>query len=222
MHCNEARRRLAKPGGASVADSELAEHLSECDACRDYARELRLAELLAEIPVRKPLPGMEERVLQRALGRKERVSPAGLHLRWALATAASVILAVVVTLQFYPSGAGREPAAAGMVKAAVVEVVPQQTHMVNVLLTSHRALNDALITVQLDDNLALHGYKDVHHLKWRASLKSGGNRLSLPVKLLQGNSGKITVTIEHGGKSKHFTINVTAAPESGSQKLSMI
>lgn len=222
MHCNEARRRLAKPGGASETDSELAEHLSECRACRDYTRELRLAELLAGIPVRKPLPGMEERIMQRVLGRKVGVSAAGLHIRWALAMAASVILAVIVTLQFYPTGGAPERAPAAAVQAAVVEVVPQQTHIVNVLLTSHRGLNNALITVQLDDNLTLQGYKDVHDLKWRASLKSGANRLSLPVKLLKGHSGKITVTVEHGGKNKRFTINVTAAPEPRTQKLSMI
>lgn len=222
MHCYDARQLLDKPGGAADGGSELAEHLSGCEACRDYARERRLVTLLAELPVPEMLPGMEERLIQRALSRDNENPATRLHVRWALATAASVILAVLVTLQFYPADSGHERTPAAAIQAAVVQVVPQQTHMVNVLFTSPRELNDALIRVQMDDNLALQGYRNVHDLKWHTTLKSGANRLSLPVTLLQGRSGKITVTVMHDGKSKRFTINVTAAPEQRGQKLSMI
>lgn len=220
MNCNEAKQRLDITGGTPAACSELAEHLQGCEACRDYARERRLVALLVDMPVREPRPGMEARVMQRALGRAGTAAP--VHLRWALATAASVILAVVVTLQFYPAGGGRNPAPAGALQPAVVHVTPQQTHMVRVLLTTPRALNDAEITVRLDDNLSLQGYDDVHVLKWRASLKRGTNRLSLPVRLLRGGSGKITVTVRHGGGSRNITVNVTASPEQNTQKISMV
>lgn len=230
MHCNEARQLLDGAGAATPEASGLAEHLQECGTCRDYARERRLVTLLAELPVREPLPGMEARVMQKALGRP-RPAASGVHARWALATAASVILAVLVTLQFYPAG-GHMPdavpagaagtAAPGPIQPAVVRVLPGQTHKVDVLLTSARALDDATIKVELDDNLALEGYRDVHNLEWRASLKSGANRLSLPVRLLQGHSGKITVTVEHGGSSKRFSVEVTAGPDKSIQKLSMV
>jgi len=220
MNCNEARKLLDKTGGDPAAGSMLAEHLNGCEACRDYARERRLVALLAGLPVREPRPGMEARVLQHALGRTR--STAHVHLRWALATAASVILAVVVTLQFFPAGGGRSHASAGALRPAVVQVTPQQTHMVKILLTTPRALNDAMLTVRLDDNLSLQGYDDVHELKWRASLKRGTNRLSLPVQLLRGRSGTITVTVRHGGGSKQITVNVSAAPEQNAQKISMV
>jgi len=220
MNCNEATKLLDRTGGTPAACSELAEHLDGCEACRDYARERRVIALLADMPVCEPRPGMEARVMQRALGRSR--SAARVHLRWALATAASVILAVVVTLQFYPAGGGRNPAPAGALQPAVVHVTPRQTHMVKVLLTTPRVLKDAEITVRLDDNLSLQGYDDVHELKWRASLKRGTNRLSLPVQLLRGGSGKITVTVRHGGGSKHITVNVTAAPEQNATKISMV
>lgn len=220
MNCNEAKQLLDRTGGTPAACGELAEHLKGCEACRDHARERQLVALLADLPVRQPRPGMEARVMQRALGRHGSAAP--VHLRWALATAASVILAVIVTLQFYPATAGRKPAPAGALQPAVVQVTPQQTHMVKVLLTTPRALKDTEITVRLDDNLSLQGYDDVHELKWRASLKRGTNRLSLPVQLLRGGSGKITVTVRHGGGSKHITVNVTAAPEQNAPKISMV
>lgn len=230
MQCNEARQRLENPGptqNALAADSELEQHLQGCEHCRDYARELQVVALLAELPIREPLPGMEARVMQHALGRF-RSTPGGVHARWALATAASVILAVVVTLQFYPAGGGQVPAAvpaaatSGALQPAAVRVVPGQTHNVDIRLSSARALDDVLIKVELDDNLALEGYRNVHNLEWRASLKRGINRLSLPVRLLQDRSGKITVTVEHGGSSKRFSLEVTTEPEKPVRKLSMV
>ena len=86
MHCNDARQLLDKPGAAADGGSGLAEHLSGCEACRDYARERRLATLLAELPVPEMLPGMEERLIQRALSRDNENTAAGLHstARWGL------------------------------------------------------------------------------------------------------------------------------------------
>jgi len=219
MHCNEARQQLDSLGNAADTGSDLRDHLQKCDTCHNYAREKQLIWLLTDLPVREPRSGMEEKVLQRALGQAVS-SPAGLHVRWALVTAASVVLAVVITLQFYPAGSG--PTQARAIQAAVVEVQPQQTHMVNVLLTSPRVLEGAHISVQLDDNLVLEGYENVRNLKWRTSIKKGANKLSLPVQLQRGHSGRITVTVEHNGSSKSFSVDVTAKPGEHTQKLSMI
>lgn len=218
MHCNEAKRQLDALGDIENLDMELAEHLRNCDDCHEYARERQLIALLASLPVRQPAPGFEDRVIRKALAGT--AAPEGrLHVRWALATAASVIVAVLLTLQFYPIGSDRGPA--GDIRAAVVEAQPQQTRMVNVRFNSPRELNDARITVQLDDNLALDGYEGVHHLQWQATLKNGDNRLSLPIQLIRGQSGRVTITVEHGNASKRFSVLVNAAPDNGGQKLSM-
>lgn len=221
MHCNEAQQQLEHLDRVDevAAGSELEAHLQECEACRDYARERQLVELLASLPVREPEPGLEDRVLRQALGRS-RPSAAGVHLRLALATAASVALAVLVTLQFHSQGDATEPVEA--IQTAVVKAQLQQTRMVDVLFTSPRRLDDALITVQLEDNLALEGYNGIHNLQWRTTLKSGHNKLSLPVRLLQGESARLTVVVEHEGARKRFTVLVDAAPDDGGQTLSRV
>jgi len=218
MHCTEARQQLEQADRAAVR-SELEAHLQDCEDCRDYARERHLVELLASLPVREPAPGLEDRVLQQALGRS-RPSAAGVHVRWALATAASVVLAVVVTLQF--QFVGGERTSGGSVRTAVVEVLPRETRMIRVRLDSLRALKDARITVQLEENLALEGYEGIHHLQWRTTLKDGTNQLSLPVRLLEGQSGQVTVIVEHGNARKHFSIQINAASAKGGRKLSQV
>lgn len=221
MRCDEARAQLETRAGEVEAGGALGRHLEACEACRDVARERRLVGLLATLPVPEPFPGFEDRVLRRALARgRGRSAVASLHTRWALATAASVVVAVLVTFQFYP--AGNERGGVTDLRTAVVEVPPQQTRTVTVRLTSPRALEDALITVELDENLALEGYRDVTRLQWRTALQRGANQLALPVRLLQGRSGNLTVTVEHGGSHKRFSVRVDAAPGNGDQTLSMI
>lgn len=208
MHCHEAQRQL-ETRDRIAAGSELEEHLSTCEDCREYARESRLVTLLQSLPVREPASGFEDRVIHNAL------RPAGnhrVHARWAIASAASVILAVFLTMQYFP-GSGQSESVK-QVQSTVVEVKPGETHYVNVRLNSPRTMSDALVKVRLDDNVELDGYQGIRNLEWRTTIKSGANQLSLPVRLLEKNSGTMTVVLEHGGARKRFSIQVNAAPDS--------
>ncbi|MEX2488210.1 MAG: hypothetical protein WD356_01630 [Pseudomonadales bacterium] len=212
MQCNDARQqldKLARPGDPG-ADDALAAHLRECDDCRDYAREQQLIDLLASMPIRPPAPGFEERVMENALAGKSRETgrtPAqrGTHVRWFMATAASVLLAVILTMQFNPGEDGDQ--------VVSVKVRPGVTQMVTVRLTSPTELANALLTLQLDENLELEGRAGVHEMQWRTTLKSGPNDLSLPVRLLDKNSGMVTIALKHGETTKRFSVRVDAAVE---------
>ncbi len=209
MRCNEARQQLDRldwSGEAGIA-GDLLTHLNDCDACRDHARERQLVGLLASLPIRRAAPGFEDRVMDRALAGNARVQ-AGMHARWALATAASVLLAVFLTLQFHPSGIN-EPVPS--VEGAVIEVRPLETRIVTVRLTSPGELRNVLLTVQLDENLELEGYAGIHDLTWRTTLESGPNELALPVRLLAEDSGMLTVLLQHGDTAKRFSVRVNAA-----------
>ncbi|MFP3983753.1 MAG: anti-sigma factor family protein [Desulfurivibrionaceae bacterium] len=210
MHCKEVKLQLDALDWTEEIDpgGDLRDHLNECDACRDYARERRLVNLLASLPVRQPAPGFEDRVIRKALTGK---GTPRMPKRWALATAAGIFLAVLLTLQFYPGGGTHGPVQSA--QNAVVEVQPQETRMVNLRLTSPRNLSDALITVELDDNLELEGYRGVNNLQWRSSFQSGENRLALPVRLLEKHSGKVTVVLEHGGVSRRFSVLINAVSD---------
>jgi len=221
MHCENARELLDKtdPHETVAADRELARHLRGCGACREYGRDRRLVMLMASLPVREPAPGFENRVLARVPGKRP-ASNTRLHVRWALAAAASMVLAVFVTLQFYPDGVGEsyEPVAAPV----TVSLPPHQVGTVDILLASPREMVGAQITVRLDDSLELDGYSGVRDLQWHTTLKAGSNRLSLPVRLSGAAQGLITVTVEHGGARKRLSVLVKSRPGSNDQHLSMI
>ena len=142
------------------------------------------------------------------------------HFPWALATAASVLFAVLLTLQLSPDE--HLSATSRNVHASTIEITPGQLRMVNVMLASPRRMEGAVITVQWDDNLEIDGYEGLTRLQWRTNLKDGHNQLSLPVQLLQGHSGNLTVTVEHEGASKHFAVKVNAAGDDGAPDQAMI
>ncbi len=225
MHCEQVKQLLdnLEWPGFIAEDSEIARHLQGCEDCRDYHCEHQLAGLLADLPVAEPSPGFEDRVLQHALGSTPS-SNTRVHARWALAAAASVVLAVFLTVQFYPAGIYTPPLADQAVAdqaAIAVSLQPGQTRMVDILLASPRDLADAEIIVHLDDNLQLDGYAGTRGLRWQTTLKSGSNKLSLPVQLLTAESGKITVTVEHGGARKQLLLLIEAQAAVHDNHLSM-
>lgn len=206
MRCHEAQRQLDQMGKTDE-NMELVQHLNTCEDCRDYAQKRHLVSLLASLPVRQPAPGFEDRVLGNALRRR---GTGRVQTRWAMATAASVLLAVFLTMQYMP---GDDPGnAVDAVETAIVEARPLETRQVNLRLNSRRTMSDAIIRVQLDDHLELEGYTGVQNLEWRTTLKNGANQLSLPVRLLKNQSGTMTVMLEHKGASKRFSIKINPAP----------
>lgn len=219
MHCNDAEKLIDTLSHNLLHDEKgLMRHLALCNSCHDYTRERQLIELLASLPVPESSTGYEERVMAAAI-REKRPAVNRLHAYWAISTAASVLLAVVLTLQFHSAGTRDQ---AEIVQDSVVEVQPGQPRIVNVLLNSPRLLNDALMALQWDENLELRGYEGVKELRWQTTLKDGNNKLSLPIQLTGGESGTLTVTVEHGGARKHFSVLVNAAPsgrESSSQSM---
>jgi len=220
MHCNEAKLKLESlPDTETIrAESDLMNHLNECDACSDLARDKQLLELLADMPVSQPAPGFEQRVLQN-IHRKAVPARAPIHMRWALATAASVALAVLLTVQFYP--AGIQESSETVTSPVIVSLQPYQSRMVDIRLDSPRELEGALITVHLDPGLELVGYAGIRDLQWQTTLKSGSNKLSLPVQLVTAEPGVINVTVEHGGASKQLSVLVNAQPTNGSNNISI-
>ena len=216
MQCDEARQLIdfsehnADEGGLTV-------HLQQCNACRKYGEDHnRLLRLLASLPVEEPGPAFEDRMIS-AARRNLSSASRNLHMRWAMATAASMILTVFLTVQYYPAGIRNS-----MDAGTVVNILPQQVRMIDILLDSPKAMEGAQITVRLDNRVELVGYEGIRDLRWETDLKSGSNKLSLPVQLLTDDTGEITVTVEHGGSSKQLSVIVNAQSVKRGKKLTMI
>jgi hypothetical protein len=214
MHCSDVKQRLqqATTSATITADSELMAHLKTCKPCHDYAQELRLTRLLASTPV----PAMREGFADQALARAWEV---GQHqqaarpirsfatVSYAVAgMAASLLLGILLVSQWGTiSTPVVQPAT-----IAQVEVAPAATREVQVRLVSKEALPDAIITIQLEGDVALTGYPGTQTLRWQTAIAAGNNQMALPISL-KGNSalgGVISIEVRSGNASKmlHFTV----------------
>ncbi|QKX16422.1 anti-sigma factor [Microbulbifer sp. YPW1] len=203
MNCCQARRELELMQREN--NGALLKHLHRCSTCREYAEELRLINLLRTMPAPEPSEHFEARVLAAALPKarnQERARVRG----WQLATAASLVLAVFATFQHrQPSGPEIAPLSSEM---AVADSGVRTTLPVNVSVDTTRAMPGAMISVSLPENLALEGYGDQRELRWRADLNAGANRLTLPVRVRNGQRTEILIRIEHQGAHKEFYVPV--------------
>ncbi|MBN8429911.1 hypothetical protein JF535_03500 [Microbulbifer salipaludis] len=198
MNCCQARRELDLMQREN--NSVLLKHLHRCSECREYAEELRLVNLLRTMPAPQPSEYFEERVLNAAMP-KRRNAVQGNVRKWQLATAASVLFAVIAAL---PQWRSSTPIVeASMVQASASEALP-----VRVSVDAARAMEGALISVSLPENLALEGYGDQRELSWRTNLNAGANRLTLPVRARTGQRNEILIRIEHDGARKEFYVPV--------------
>lgn len=163
-----------------------------------------LTSKLRQMPAPAPSEGFEQRVLAaahaRIAGRRRR-----LHAGWALATAASVAVAVLVTLEVTtPPAPGPQP----VPQIAVVESVPMSVRVIDVVLRSAHAVENATLTIELAPNLALDTHPDAQSLSWQTGLKAGANKLSLPVRLLDGQAGDMMITLQHNDTRQQLMVHV--------------
>lgn len=207
MQCTEARIQLEQTVQAGQAPAAgLHGHLAGCADCRDYAAALRLERQLKALPVPPLSEGFAERALDKAWQAKAgREALRGSGAAWRLGLAASLLLALGVV--FKTPWRGPEPSVPDM-PAQVVQVAPLSVRQVELLMVSGKALPDAVITVQLDEHVALAGYPGVNSLRWQAPISAGNNQLSLPVQLLGDSGGVIVVEVEAGGARKRMSFAV--------------
>ncbi|WP_288132062.1 hypothetical protein [Microbulbifer sp.] len=198
MNCCQARRELELMQREN--NGALLKHLHRCSDCREYAEELRLLNLLRTMPAPEPGEHFETRVLNAALPNQRNRDRARVR-RWQLATAASLLLAVFAALPQWQSSTP----ATEMVNVASAE---SATLPVNVSVDTARAIQGAMISVSLPENLALEGYGDQRELRWRTDLNAGANRLTLPVRVRNGQRTQILIRIEHNGARKEFYVPV--------------
>lgn len=206
MKCDRARNLIEQETVTDHADAAaLREHLQECKDCRADAEDRQLVAGLRSLPVPSPGAGYEQRVMSAALDRFPRHRMPH-HAAWFTAMAASVCLAVVLTLQL--AVPERTPRASA-VPSFTVTARPHETRVIDVVLDTKRPLSGATLMVSLGDGLELENRPRTRELRWTTDIKAGGNKLSLPVKLLDENGGDVIVILEHGELNKQVRVRVT-------------
>lgn len=208
MQCEQARLQLRQNDGKQDQQysDTLFDHLSTCQDCWNHGSALWQKEAdrdavqtgIRSIDVDSAL----ERAWNAQPGRKTTQAP---RLFRHLAAAAMVVVAVSAVFQQFRNSAPELPAQAD---PAVIVISPATVRQVDFLLTSATAYSDAVITLALDDNLALSGYPGLKEISWPTSLQAGDNQLTLPLELRNGQQGTLTVNVRSGDLQKQMMFTV--------------
>lgn len=175
MNCIETRTNIVS--SRNRADPIALEHVDECPLCQAWYADHRLATALRDLPIPEPSPGFIDRALrQAALGRAPRAPSAWLSAAAAVLLSAGVMLLAVV---------------------GTPKMDPLDTRIVNVIIEARDHRSNALVVVELTDDLELEGFTGERHIEWHTDLARGRNLLALPVRSRSGRGGDIRVALHY-------------------------
>jgi hypothetical protein len=90
-----------------------------------------------------------------------------------------------------------------------ISLALNETRAIDVLIDSERELEDATIRIVATGSVVLDGFEDEREIGWHAHLEKGSNVLSLPVVARSTGQGQLVAVIEHDGRTRRMTINLT-------------
>lgn len=167
-----------------------------------------LIQALRKLPTPQPRPGFADEALAkaasvaRATSGTADVRPVFMRAQiWFAAAAGAVIAAAFTWFLLQPlAPASRELG---------IALAMNESRNIDVLIESDRELPDATIRVTLVGGVILDGFEDEQQINWQADLERGANVLSLPVVARNAGAGRLVAIIEHGGKTRTVTLNLT-------------
>jgi hypothetical protein len=167
-----------------------------------------LRRALQRLPAPEPRPEFIERAF--ATATREAAPPRSrlAHLigRWETWIGVSVgaAVAVLIMLVVLPM-MKREPG---------ITLALNEMRDIDVLIDSERALDGAIIRILATGSVVLDGFDDEREIDWQTHLERGSNMLSLPVVARSTGAGQLVAVIEHEGRTRRVTVNLTVrAPE---------
>jgi hypothetical protein len=174
-----------------------------------------LRRALKRMPEPQPRPGFVDRALANATAAARTMPPPrtrtrlsalrGFVARWetwagaALGAAAAVALTVVLL----------RPIESTSVQAPSIGLALNEAREIDVLIDSERDLAGATIRIVVTGGIALDGFDDEREIGWQANLQRGSNLLSLPVVARAAGKGQLVAVIEHDGRTRRVTVDLT-------------
>ncbi len=213
MKCSNVKQRLDDfiDGLLGAIEQEaIVQHLLDCKACSDeLAISQHLLLELRSIPVPEPRKGYEDRVFDFLHTRE---LPSRQHYpRWfATGFATAAIAFVALWLLFVPGSVQQDENQS----IVTIQLAPQQVRKISLVFNSPIQIKQAILSLELPDNIELAGYANRRSLEWKTDLKAGTNRLTLPLIARGNSSGIIRASITHADKTRAFQIQVKTIPSS--------
>lgn len=170
-----------------------------------------LRQALKRVPAPEPRPGFVDRALANATrqpaARAEQRSMGLAYLasRWETWIGAALGGAVAAALTLLLLRPLEQPAPTPM----GISLALNESRAIDVLIDSERELEDATIRIVATGSVVLDGFENEREIGWRAHLEQGSNVLSLPVVARSTGQGQLVAVIEHEGRTRRMTINLT-------------
>lgn len=163
-----------------------------------------LRRALERIPAPEPRPEFIDRAFAKATGSASppRSRLAHLASRWEtwIGAGAGAAVAIVLMLMLLPPMATREPG---------ITLALNEMRDIDVLIDSERALDGATIRIVATGSVVLDGFENERQIDWQTHLAKGSNMLSLPVVARSTGAGQLVAVIEHEGRTRQVTVNLT-------------
>ena len=172
-----------------------------------------LRRALKRIPAPEPRPEFVDRAFAKATGQSSvppRSRLAHLASRWEtwIGAVAGAAVAIVVMLMLWSPMKHREPG---------ITLALNEMRDIDVLIDSERALDDATIRIVATGSVVLDGFENEREVDWQAHLAQGSNMLSLPVLARSTGAGQLVAVIEHEGRTRRVTVNLTVREHQASR-----
>ena len=169
------------------------EHVTHCTEC---ANKLKTAKSLASGLRNQPLPPHTAKFKQRAFAevrrqyKSDRQRNHAYSFATGFATAAVASLAIWFSYSLYvPDGDIDQP--------QMIAVAMNQAQTVSLIFDSHTDIQQANLSINLPDNMALDGYPGRRELSWQTSLKKGQNILALPIMAIGYGQGELLAQLSY-------------------------
>jgi hypothetical protein len=166
-----------------------------------------LRRALKRLPEPQPRPGFVDRALANASGPATHATNPVVQLvsRWEtwIGAAVGATVASVVTLLLLRAPEQLASPSPGITLAL------NEARAIDVLIDSERTLEDATIRIVAIGSVALDGFENDREIGWQTHLDRGNNVLSLPVVARSAGEGRLVAVIEHAGRTRWMTINLT-------------
>lgn len=212
MKCEKAQQlindyldELLDPAQAEV----FHDHYNHCSHCAEkLTQERQFRQLLKSAPVPPPSAGFVDRALRQAVHSVDshhHVSHRqGFIKGFGSALVAGLALWAVVGL--FP--VERTPLPNGSENSISISL--QEARDVKLAFYTEKAVQGATIKISLSDNVEIAGYQNRQTLEWKTDLLKGDNVLTLPIKGLKPQQGKIIAQISHNNlvRSIELKLNV--------------
>jgi hypothetical protein len=177
----------------------------------------RIIRALRTMPIPQPRPGFVERALKNAtrvtsgdsIPSRDWCHVMARWETWFGAALGAAAAAAVTFMLMRPIDSG--------VPEPTIRLALDEARDIDVLITADRDMRDATIRIAVTGAVALDGFANDHIVDWRSDLERGTNLLSLPVIARKTGDGQLVAVIEHGGKARTVTIDLSVV-DSGAKR----